>query len=152
MTVPDHVRRLRDKVGNDLLVLPSVTVLPRDDAGRVLLVRHTYTGQWGLIGGAVEADEAPDVAARRETLEEAGVEVELSEPIAALGGPEFRLQYPNGDQVSYVSVVYDARVLAGDPAPDGDETDGCAWFAIDRLASSDINDFARATFAALGWI
>ena len=60
---------LRDAVGSRLLVLPSVSVLPRDAAGRVLLVRHADSGDWGTIGGFVEPDESPAQAAVREARE-----------------------------------------------------------------------------------
>jgi hypothetical protein len=38
--VSAHIARLRAVVGHDLLLVPSVTVLPLDEAGRVLLVHH----------------------------------------------------------------------------------------------------------------
>jgi len=47
-------------VGDELLVLPSAAVLPRDDSGRILLVRVLDTGQWALIGGAIEPVELPE--------------------------------------------------------------------------------------------
>ena len=77
MTMSPYVRRLRALVGHDLLLLPSVTVVPRDDRGRVLLVRRADDGQWAAIGGMVEPGERPEDAACREALEEAGVEVAL---------------------------------------------------------------------------
>ena len=52
--ISPYVAGLRDAVGSRLLVLPSVSVLPRDAAGRVLLVRHADSGDWGTIGGFVE--------------------------------------------------------------------------------------------------
>jgi 8-oxo-dGTP pyrophosphatase MutT (NUDIX family) len=42
---------------------------------RILLVRHTYGSRdWDLPGGAMKRDEEPLVAARREMLEELGIE------------------------------------------------------------------------------
>ena len=78
MPAAPHIARLRAKVGNDLLLLPSVAVLPIDDDDRVLLVRQTDFGSYGTIGGAVDEDEAPEDAARREAREEIGAEVELT--------------------------------------------------------------------------
>ena len=52
----DHIRRLRALVGNELLVLPAVAVLARDERDRVLLVRHADTGRWGTVGGGVDPD------------------------------------------------------------------------------------------------
>lgn len=152
MAISDHVRRLRQVIGTDLLVLPGVIVLVRDEDGRILMVRHADSGRWGLIGGTVEPDERPDRAAVRETEEEAGVEVELTRLVAALGGPGFRVTYPNGDQTSYVSVVYEARVWRGSARPDGDETVEVAWFTPEELTSLDLGPLARSTFEELDWL
>lgn len=49
-----------------------------DDRGRILLVRHTYGRlNWELPGGMAIPGEAPDETARRELLEETGMEPTL---------------------------------------------------------------------------
>jgi 8-oxo-dGTP pyrophosphatase MutT (NUDIX family) len=144
------IRRLRDRVGNELLVLPSVAVLPRDDRGRVLLVQLVDSGHWATIGGAVEPDEPPQEAARRETQEEAGIEVELGTVRAVLGGPEYRVTYPNGDQTSYVVTVYDARIVDGTPTPDGDETSAVEWWDTSGLPYDEMNTLTRALLRDVG--
>ena len=149
MAIAPHIRRLRDAVGHDLLLIPSVAVLPRDNEGRLLMVRHRDYGQWGTIGGAVEVDESPNDAAVREAHEEAGVEVEV-ELRAALGGPGFRVSYPNGDQTAYVCIVYHATVVAGTPLADQDEILDVAWVRQEDLPGLDLTPFARATFDAVG--
>src|SRR5580698_10871393 len=112
IVISPHVRRLREKVGHDLLLLPSTSVLPRDSAGRLLLVRLIDTGNWATIGGAVEPDESPRECAVREAEEESGVSVRLGEVLGVLGGPEYRVTYPNGDETAYVVTVFDATVIA----------------------------------------
>jgi len=129
VAMSDYMRRLRGKIGRDLVVVPSVTVLAFDDQGRVLLARHAETGQWVAPGGAVEPDERPADAAVREAWEETGVHVELTRLLGVYGGPEFHVVYRNGDQVSYVMVVFEARPLAGDPRADGVETLEVRWVA-----------------------
>ena len=133
-----YFARLRARIGTDLLLVPTVAVLPVDPDGRVLLVRHAHSGQWATVGGAVEPDEAPLVAARREAKEETGLDVNITALLAALGGPDYRLTYPNGDECACVAIVYAATVVGGVPTPDGEETIDVAWFRVDELDALDI--------------
>ncbi|HMG46577.1 MAG TPA: NUDIX hydrolase [Allosphingosinicella sp.] len=51
-------------------------VIPVTAAGDLVIVEQTQSGSqtyYGLIGGRIEKDEAPEEAARRELLEEAGL-------------------------------------------------------------------------------
>ena len=150
MAIAKHIRRLREKVGHELLVLPSVAVIPRDDARRVLLVRIAETGHWAVIGGAVEPDESPEDAALREALEEAGVTVRLGRILAVLGGPQYRITYLNGDQTLYVSTVFDAQVVGGSPSPDGDETLAVEWWTLEALPYQEMSAFTQALLTAVG--
>ncbi|GAA2256628.1 NUDIX hydrolase [Streptomyces amakusaensis] len=59
-------------------ILASASTVLRDRDGRILLVEPNYRDGWTLPGGTVESDagETPREAARRETLEEIGLDVE----------------------------------------------------------------------------
>jgi ADP-ribose pyrophosphatase YjhB (NUDIX family) len=142
--MPAHIARLRAVVGHDLLLLPSVSVLPIDQAGRLLLIRHTGHHGWAVLGGAVEIGESPAEAAVRETREEIGVEVRLTGLLDVLGGPDYEVRYPNGDRVAYVTAVYQAQITGGSPAADGGEICEVAWFTTAELPGLDLNRFTRA--------
>jgi hypothetical protein len=43
MTMSPYLQRIRSLVGNELVVLPSVTILAFDSAGHVLLAKHRDT-------------------------------------------------------------------------------------------------------------
>jgi ADP-ribose pyrophosphatase YjhB (NUDIX family) len=150
VAIAPHLKRIRQLVGHELLVIPSAAVIPRDEDGRILLVRLIDTGQWATIGGAIEPDESPQQSAVREAQEEAGVTVALGRILGVLGGPEFRLTYPNGDQTSYVSTVFEATVVDGVPTPDGDETSEVRWWAGDALPLDEMSAFTRALLRAIG--
>ena len=144
-----HIARLRAVVGHDLLLLPSVSVLPVDRAGRLLLVRHAgHHDGWAVLGGAVEIGESPAQAAVRETREEIGVEVRLTRLLDVLGGQDYEVEYPNGDRTAYVTAVYQAEITDGSPAADGGEICEVAWFTTGELPGLDLNRFTRALLSA----
>jgi 8-oxo-dGTP diphosphatase len=100
--------------------LAAVVYAERGD--EILMLRRAVgamTGQWFLPGGGVERDELPEVAARRELVEESGLEV--------VGDLELVGAYPmwvyGGDclQLSYRAQVGDGEVVLSD------EHDGARW-------------------------
>lgn len=150
MAISPYIRDLRTAIGHDYLMVPSVAVLARDEAGRLLLVRDAETGGWQTLGGAIDPDETPREAAIRESLEEASVTVRIDGIRDVLGGPQFRLRYRNGDEVGYVPTVFEARVVGGTPTADGEETTEVGWFAEDELAAAALTPLTRDLLAALG--
>ena len=96
-----YIAGLRARVGDTLLVLPSVSAFLFDEAGRLLLAQAKDSGRWITIGGMVEPDEDPADAVVRECREETGLEVRAVALVGAFGGPDFRITYPNGDRASY---------------------------------------------------
>ncbi len=145
-----HIGRLRAAVGHDLLLLPSVSVLPVDAAGRVLLVRHAgHDDGWALLGGAVELGESPAETAVREAREEIGAEVRLLRLIDVLGGPGYEVTYPNGDRTAYVTAVYEAEIISGIPVVADGELSDVAWFRPAELTGVPLNRFSRTLLTAI---
>lgn len=138
----DYVRGLRKKIGTDYLLVPSVATLVRDDAGRVLLVRHVE-GRWQLPGGAVDPGEHPREAAARECLEEAAAVVRIGEVLGVFGGDGYRVTYANGDQLGFVPILFAGELVGGELRPDGEETQDVGWFALDEIAGLEMHDAAR---------
>jgi 8-oxo-dGTP pyrophosphatase MutT (NUDIX family) len=140
----DYVRRLREKIGNDFMFMPSVAAVIRDDEGRILLVQHVE-GRWQLPGGAVDPGERPAAAMQRECLEEAGITVEPVRIAGVYGGPEYRITYANGDEAGWVVTVFEARISAGVPAPSDDETQAVGWFRPDEIEELELAPSTRET-------
>ena len=143
MAISPYLRHLRERVGHDLLHVPSVAVMIGDDAGRILLMRSAETGLWQTVGGALDPDEPWADAAIREAREETGYEVALTRIIGVYAGPEFRLTYPNGDVVAYASVSFAARIVGGEATLDGDETAELAWLTEPEARALDLEPHTR---------
>ncbi|MFF0624281.1 NUDIX domain-containing protein [Streptomyces sp. NPDC004296] len=87
-------------------VLAGAAAIFRDTEGRLLLVEPNYRDTWVLPGGTIESDtgESPRQAARRETIEEIGLDVEL--------GPLLAVDWVHGKaRPPLVSYLFDGGVL-----------------------------------------
>lgn len=150
MPVSPHIARLRAVVGHDLLLLPSASVFPVDDDGRLLLVRQAGSDDWSTLGGAVDIGESPSQAAVRESHEELGIGVRLTRLLDVLGGPEYEVTYPNGDTVAYVVAAYEARIVEGSPFVNDGELRDFGWFAREELPGLSLSPFTRALLTDIG--
>jgi len=128
-----YMASIREKIGTQLLEIPSVCVLTYDEHDRVLLVRHAEYDEWTVPGGAVEPEEVPGEAAVREMHEETGLHVRLEGVLGVYGGPEYTTAYSNGDRVSFMIVVFLGTHLSGTPRPDGIETLDVGWFSREEV-------------------
>ncbi|MDI9917705.1 NUDIX domain-containing protein [Rhodococcus sp. IEGM 1379] len=140
MPVPEFIVALREKVGHAPLWLSGVSVVIRDDAGRVLLTRRADNGQWAVVSGVLEPGEEPASAAVREAKEETGVDAELIR-ITSVDVTE-PITYPNGDVTQYLDVCFLARWTGGDAYVADDENLEVAWFSPDDLPP-DLTDTSR---------
>lgn len=128
MGISFYLKSLREKVGNQLLLVPSVAAIIRDERGFILLQRTTENNEWSLPGGAIDPGETHSQAVVREVREETGLIVEPTQILAVLGGADFRYMYSNGDHVEYAITVFACRELGGVFGETDDETAELDWF------------------------
>lgn len=112
--------------------------------GRVLLIHHRKLNKWLPLGGHIELDEDPEIAALREAKEESGLDVELigerpptTEPgTRALIGPRFLDIHRISDTHEHIGMIYWARPKSGDVALAVEEHHDIRWCApadLERL-------------------
>jgi 8-oxo-dGTP pyrophosphatase MutT (NUDIX family) len=144
-----YVSELRALVGHRPLLLPGANVLVLDGAGRVLLQRRVDTGEWGVVGGALEPGESSEDAARRELREETGLEAGELDLVGIVSGGEAGTRvYPNSDVVHAVGAVYVAREVRGDVRLQAEELVEVGYFDP-RDPPSPMHPFCREALRLL---
>jgi 8-oxo-dGTP pyrophosphatase MutT (NUDIX family) len=128
-----YFQRLRTKIGHDLLLLPGVAAVIRDERGRILLQEKASGEGWSLPAGAIEPGETPEQAVRREVGEETGLAVEATEVIGVFGGADFRYVYPNGDVVEYTVVLYRCAIVGQLAVSLDPETKSLQYFSAAQM-------------------
>lgn len=104
------------------------------DEGSILLCRlgpdTTEPGKYTLPGGGMDAGELPRETAKRETLEETGLDVEVGDLLDT--NSHF---FDKGDHdVTSLQLVFRARVVGGELSPEVDNsTDHCEWVLLERV-------------------
>ena len=130
MPVPEFIAHLRRKIDHDLLWLPGCTAVVLHE-GWVLLGQRSDNGNWGLITGIVEPGEDPGVAARRECLEETGVEVTVDELVRVKAGDV--VEFPNGDRCQFLDHTFLCSYVSGEARVADDESLEVGWYSLDDL-------------------
>jgi 8-oxo-dGTP diphosphatase len=116
------------------LVAPSVFVAVRWHHGALLLVRRCDTGTWELPGGRVDVGETAVQAAVRETAEETGVRVEVTELAGLFTDPGHVVRAVDGEVRQQFALLFRARAVGGLPHGDQHETSDAAWVPVADLA------------------
>ncbi|MFN3522158.1 MAG: NUDIX domain-containing protein [Phenylobacterium sp.] len=129
-----YLGRLREVVGDRLLLMPGARVVVEDVAGRVLLQHRSDFGLWGVPGGAPEVGEDLTAGLLRELLEETGLTADVASPFGFASDPAYEtITYPNGDRCQYFVMLYAVRAYSGCAVVNDDESQALEWFATDRL-------------------
>jgi 8-oxo-dGTP pyrophosphatase MutT (NUDIX family) len=119
----------------------------RDEQGRVLLVRPTYKERWELPGGALEPDESPLAACRRELAEEIGFVPPLGELLCVDWVPP-RPPWDGGVMFLFDGGVFAPAQIAGIRLPRA-ELEGFEFVAPRDLARLLIPRMVRRVRACL---
>lgn len=124
--LPRPVRRRVVRTVSPKYTAGAICLIERHD-GHVLLIRQSYRKGWGIPGGLMRRGEDPADCARREVLEEVGLDIEL------VGAPAVVV-----DAVPQrIDVIFRARPVPGARltalTPRSAEIVDLGWFPPDEL-------------------
>lgn len=106
-----------------------------DEEDRLLLVYSPARDEWETPGGAGESNETPAETARRETMEESGIECDLT-GVLFVQLMEINLDTPETlpiPIISFTGVRIGGDELSGGDIEDHEEITDLAWFGPDEL-------------------
>lgn len=128
----NYIQSLRQYIGHRPILMVGAAALILNKENRLLLLERSDSSCWGPPGGAVELGEEVEAAARREILEETGLEIGGMELFGVFSGPQLYYRYPNGDEVYNITIIYLTRDWQGELRLN-DEHTGSGWFTLEEI-------------------
>jgi len=114
------------------VTVDSVVFCNANNQFKVLLIQRKndpFKDQWALPGGFVDEGEDLETAAKRELLEETGVEVSSMQQIQAFGDPG---RDPSGH---IISIAFLSRIYCEEDIKPSDDAKEVKWFEVEKLHS-----------------
>lgn len=137
---------------HDLIDFTVAIFIVHDE--KILLIHHRKLDKWLPLGGHVELDEDPEMAAIREAREESGLEIELvgerppttEEGTRALIAPRFLDIHRISETHEHIGMIYFAKVKAGKIALAEAEHHDIRW-----VSEHEISDLQPPMSGAVRW-
>ncbi|EZP59206.1 NUDIX hydrolase [Exiguobacterium acetylicum] len=138
----NYVEQLRRKIGHDPVILVGSVVLVVQHEHILLEQRNEAQARFGLPGGLMEWAESPEETARRELLEETGLEVERLTLLDVYSGPQYVTTLANGDVFQSVTLAYIGEHPIG-TLKQSDESIKLQFVSLDDLPDHLVGSHAR---------
>lgn len=132
-----YIMNLRKYVGHEPLIGIGATTLVFNDKKELLLNLRSDTNTWGIPGGSMELYETIEETAIRELKEEAGINVNELELVRVLSGKEYYFEYPNGDKMCTVIVLFKVLNYTGDIKVADNESKKLEFFSLNNLPNME---------------
>ena len=128
-----YIMDLRKHIGHAPLIGVGATTLVFNDQNELLLNLRTDTNTWGIPGGSMELYESIEETAIRELKEETGICAEALELVTVLSGKDFYFEYPNGDKMCTVIILFKVLNYTGTIKVSDNESKTLQFFSLDNL-------------------
>lgn len=132
-----YITNLRKYVGHEPLIGLGATTLVFNDKNELLLNLRSDTNTWGIPGGAMELNETIEETAIRELKEEADITADELELVTVLSGDEYYFEYPNGDKMCTVIVLFKVLNYTGNIRLADSESKELKFFSLKQLPTME---------------
>lgn len=128
----DYILQLREYIGHRPILMVGAAILVVDAQDRLLMMKRSDSGCWGIPGGSTEPGEVVEDAAKRETVEEVNLQVGEMSLFGVFSGPQLYYKYPNGDEVYNVTIAYLSHDWSGEIKLNDEHTEW-RWFPAHEI-------------------
>ena len=132
-----YIMNLRKHVGHDPLIGIGATTLVFNAQKQLLLNLRSDTNTWGIPGGSMELYETIEETAIRELKEETGINAEELELVTVLSGKEYYFEYPNGDKMCTVIILFKVLNYTGNIKVSDNESKELKFFSLENLPNME---------------
>lgn len=132
-----YIMNLRKYVGHEPLIGVGATTLVFNDKNELLLNLRTDTNTWGIPGGSMELNKTIEETAIRELKEETGISADKLELVSVLSGKDYYFEYPNGDKMCTVIILFKVLNYTGNIKVSDNESKQLKFFALNDLPNME---------------
>jgi ADP-ribose pyrophosphatase YjhB (NUDIX family) len=123
-------------------LVPSVTAIVLDSAGKLLLVHKTDNDLWALPGGGMDLGESIRDAVVREVEEETGLRVRVVGVVGLYTNPNHVMAYDDGEVRQQFSICFTTELIGGELRTSS-ETKEVEFVSFERLEDLHIHPSMR---------
>ncbi|HUZ34872.1 MAG TPA: NUDIX domain-containing protein [Streptosporangiaceae bacterium] len=105
---------------------PSASVIVRNSAGDLLLLRRSDSGRWTIPTGGLKKHETLTQCAVRECREETGLDIEITALVGVFSDPGHVIAYADGEVRQPVNTCFSGQVIGGNLTT-SDEATEAVW-------------------------
>lgn len=117
---------------------PSASVIVRNSAGDLLLLRRADSGRWTIPTGGLKKNETLTQCVVRECREETGLDIEVTSLVGVFSDPRHVIAYADGEVRQPVNTCFSAQVIGG-TLTTTKEASEVSWVSPARLEDYDIH-------------
>lgn len=128
-----YIMDLRKHIGHDPIIGIGATTMVFNDKKEILLNLRSDTNTWGIPGGSMELYEDIKETAIRELREETGITAENLELVDVLSGKDYYFEYPNGDKMCTVIILFKVLNYSGEIKVSDNESKELRFFSLNSL-------------------
>ena len=132
-----YIMNLRKHIGHDPLIGIGATTLVFNEKQELLLNLRADTNTWGIPGGSMELYETIEETAIRELKEETSICADQLELVTVLSGKDYYFEYPNGDKMCTVIVLFKVLNYSGTLKVSDKESKALAFFPLTNLPAME---------------